>query len=56
MLSENQKNDDKEEDSDGDKEFLEAEDAPPRMGFLSHLWPTGRRFFTAFGLDRCSIL
>lgn len=54
-LGENQKNDDK-EDSDGDKEFQEAEDAPPPMGFLSHLWPTGRRFFTALGLDRCSIL
>lgn len=54
-LGENEKNDDK-EDSDGDKEFQEAEDAPPPMGFLSHLWPTGRRFFTALGLDRCSIL
>ncbi|KAJ9694841.1 hypothetical protein PVL29_010356 [Vitis rotundifolia] len=54
-LGENQKNDDK-EDSDGDKEFQEAEDAPPPMGFFSHLWPTGRRFFTALGLDRCSIL
>lgn len=54
MLSENQKND--KEDSDGDKEFHEAEDAPPRMGFLSYLWPTGRRFFTALGLNRCSIL
>ncbi|XP_034693659.1 peptidyl-prolyl cis-trans isomerase PASTICCINO1 [Vitis riparia] len=54
-LGENQKNEDK-EDSDGDKEFQEAEDAPPPMGFLSHLWPTGRRFFTALGLDRCSIL
>lgn len=54
-LGENQKNDNK-EDSDGDKEFQEAEDAPPPMGFLSHLWPTGRRFFTALGLDRCSIL
>lgn len=54
-LGENQKNDDK-EDSDGDKEFQEAEDAPPPMGFLSHLWPTSRRFFTALGLDRCSIL
>ena len=55
MLSENQKNDDK-EDSDGDKEFQEAENASPSMGFLSYLWPTGRRFFTAVGLDRCSIL
>lgn len=54
-LGENQKNEDK-EDSDGDKEFQEAEDAPPPMGFLSHLWPTSRRFFTALGLDRCSIL
>ncbi|KAG9453218.1 hypothetical protein H6P81_006122 [Aristolochia fimbriata] len=28
----------------------------PRMGFLWHLWPTGRRFLSAFGLQRCSIL
>ncbi|XP_068636118.1 peptidyl-prolyl cis-trans isomerase PASTICCINO1 [Aristolochia californica] len=27
-----------------------------RMGFFWHLWPTGRRFLSAFGFERCSIL
>ncbi|XP_058109380.1 peptidyl-prolyl cis-trans isomerase PASTICCINO1 [Magnolia sinica] len=26
------------------------------MGLFARLWPTGRRFFTALGLERCSIL
>ncbi|XP_056176967.1 peptidyl-prolyl cis-trans isomerase PASTICCINO1 [Syzygium oleosum] len=38
------------------REMHESEDAPPRMGWFSHFWPTGGRLFTALGLERCSIL
>lgn len=34
----------------------ESEDASPRTSWFSHFWPTGRRLFTALGLERCSIL
>ena len=29
---------------------------PPSPGFLSRFWPLGRRFFTAAGINKCSIL
>ncbi|KAK6943040.1 Tetratricopeptide repeat 2 [Dillenia turbinata] len=57
--------------SEGDHEIRNSEDlkgnkpkenpeasatAQTQMGFLSSLWPAGRRIFTALGIDRCSIL
>ncbi|CAK7333623.1 unnamed protein product [Dovyalis caffra] len=54
--SENQKNGD-EEDSDGsDEEDVEDVAVAPREGWFSLLWPTGRRLFSALGLQRCTIL
>ncbi|XP_059667885.1 peptidyl-prolyl cis-trans isomerase PASTICCINO1 isoform X1 [Cornus florida] len=49
------------DDPDGNKEEEELHEAaaaaaPPQMGFLYQAWPTGRRFFRALGLQRCSIL
>ncbi|CAA2991964.1 peptidyl-prolyl cis-trans isomerase PASTICCINO1 [Olea europaea subsp. europaea] len=38
------------------KENVPQANAQTRMGFLSGLWPSGRRFFTALGLERCTIL
>lgn len=38
------------------KENVPQANAQTRMGFLSGFWPSGRRFFTALGLDRCTIL
>lgn len=29
---------------------------PEKLGFLSRIWPPGRRIFAALGLNRCSIL
>ncbi|KAA8548192.1 hypothetical protein F0562_004547 [Nyssa sinensis] len=56
ISGENHENGDQ-DDSDGDKdEFHGAAAAPPRTGFLSQLWLTGRRVFTALGVHRCSIL
>ncbi|KAF2316296.1 hypothetical protein GH714_041637 [Hevea brasiliensis] len=57
--SENQTKDG-EEDSDGIEEeaLLQDQDAAnaPRVGWFSHLWPTGRRLFSALGFQRCTIL
>ncbi|CAL5335023.1 peptidyl-prolyl cis-trans isomerase PASTICCINO1 [Camellia sinensis] len=39
---------------DGDNE--EQHHEPPRVSFMSQLWPTGRRLFRALGLERCTIL
>lgn len=30
--------------------------APPRTGFLSRIWPSGKRFFSTLGLNGCNIL
>lgn len=56
--SENQKNGSDQEDSDGVETEGFAEDAAnaPREGWFSKLWPTGRRLFSALGLQRCTIL
>ncbi|CAL5388437.1 unnamed protein product [Camellia sinensis] len=39
---------------DGDNE--EQHHEPPRVSFISQLWPTGRKLFRALGLERCTIL
>ncbi|XP_002528185.2 peptidyl-prolyl cis-trans isomerase PASTICCINO1 [Ricinus communis] len=56
-VSENQKKDDQ-EDSDRIEEEALLQDAAnaPRGGWFSHLWPTGRRLFSALGFQRCTIL
>ncbi|KAJ9190123.1 hypothetical protein P3X46_001353 [Hevea brasiliensis] len=57
--SENQRKDDQ-VDSDGIEEeaLLQGAGAvnAPRVGWFSHLWPTGRRLFSALGFQRCTIL
>ncbi|KAF2301306.1 hypothetical protein GH714_022528 [Hevea brasiliensis] len=57
--SENQRKDDQ-VDSDGIEEEALLQDAgavnAPRVGWFSHLWPTGRRLFSALGFQRCTIL
>ncbi|KAF2301335.1 hypothetical protein GH714_022869 [Hevea brasiliensis] len=57
--SENQRKDDQ-ADSDGIEEEALLQDAgavnAPRVGWFSHLWPTGRRLFSALGFQRCTIL
>ncbi|KAA8518968.1 hypothetical protein F0562_016258 [Nyssa sinensis] len=57
ISGENHENGDQ-DDSDTDKEdeFHGPAAAPPRTSFLSQLWPTGTRLFTALGLQRCTIL
>uniref|UniRef100_A0A6N2MN14 peptidylprolyl isomerase n=1 Tax=Salix viminalis TaxID=40686 RepID=A0A6N2MN14_SALVM len=55
--TENQKNGDVEEDSNGtDTDDVEGVADAPREGLFSLLWPTGRRLFSALGLQRCTIL
>lgn len=54
--SENQKNDDQEDSNGTDTEDVEDVADEPREGLLSCLWPTGRRLFSALGLQRCAIL
>ncbi|KAL3839469.1 hypothetical protein ACJIZ3_024060 [Penstemon smallii] len=49
-------NDDDGEGLDTEKERLLEATAPPPSSLWSRLWPSGRRFFRAFGLDRCAIL
>ncbi|KAL2485166.1 Peptidyl-prolyl cis-trans isomerase PASTICCINO1 [Abeliophyllum distichum] len=44
------------DDFAGNMEHLYQATAPPPTGFWSRFWPAGRRLFTAFGLDRCTIL
>lgn len=41
---------------DDSEEFHEAAAEAPRMGWLYNLWPTGGRFFSAVGLQKCTIL
>lgn len=54
---ENEKDDSKEcSDSDETQAFLEPTAEAPRMGWLYRFWPTGGRLFSAFGLQRCTIL
>ena len=54
--SENQKKDNQ-EDSDGiEEEALLQDAAAPRGGWFSHIWPTGRKLFSALGFQRCTIL
>ncbi|CAK9151421.1 unnamed protein product [Ilex paraguariensis] len=50
--------DDDLDDSDSKKEedIHQAAAPPPRMGFLSQMWPHGRRFLRGLGLPRCTIL
>lgn len=54
--SENQKNDDQEDSNGTDTEDVEDVANEPREGLFSRLWPTGRRLFSALGLQRCAIL
>ncbi|KAK4480988.1 hypothetical protein RD792_011856 [Penstemon davidsonii] len=49
-------NEDDREGLDTEKERLLEATAPPPSSLWSRLWPSGRRFFRAFGLDRCAIL
>ncbi|KAF9665135.1 hypothetical protein SADUNF_Sadunf16G0090600 [Salix dunnii] len=51
--TENQKNGDVEDSNGTDTD--DVADAP-REGLFSLLWPTGRRLFSALGLQRCTIL
>ncbi|KAI4331686.1 hypothetical protein MLD38_029846 [Melastoma candidum] len=46
---------DQKEDDDSESP-PEDNDASPRASWFSRLWPTGRRLFTALGVNRCSIL
>lgn len=54
--SENQKNGDQEDSNGTDTEDVEDVADEPREGLFSRLWPTGRRLFSALGLQRCAIL
>lgn len=54
--SENQKNGDQEDSNGTDTEDVEDVADEPREGLVSRLWPTGRRLFSALGLQRCAIL
>ncbi|KAG6744183.1 hypothetical protein POTOM_052893 [Populus tomentosa] len=54
--SENQKNDDQEDSNGTETEDVEDAADEPREGLFSRLWPTGRRLFSALGLQRCAIL
>ncbi|OWM81771.1 hypothetical protein CDL15_Pgr007809 [Punica granatum] len=55
--TENQKCRDHEgSDKDEAGEPKDASNTRPQTSLFSLLWPTGRRIFTALGLDRCSIL
>ncbi|XP_043806861.1 peptidyl-prolyl cis-trans isomerase PASTICCINO1 isoform X3 [Manihot esculenta] len=55
--NQNQRKDDQ-EDSDGIEEEALLQNAAnaPRVGLFSRLWPTGKRLFSALGLQRCTIL
>lgn len=53
---ENQKNGDQEDSNGTDTEDVEDVADEPREGLFSRLWPTGRRLFSALGLQRCAIL
>ncbi|XP_011000050.1 PREDICTED: peptidyl-prolyl cis-trans isomerase PASTICCINO1 [Populus euphratica] len=53
---ENQKNGDQEDSNGADTEDGEDVADAPREGLFSLLWPTGRRLFSALGLQRCTIL
>ncbi|XP_022746613.1 peptidyl-prolyl cis-trans isomerase PASTICCINO1-like [Durio zibethinus] len=57
ITGENQKNSE-ESSSEGDEpqDFHEAAAGEPRIGWFYNLWPTGRRLFSALGLQRCTIL
>ena len=57
ITDENQKNS-VESSSEGDEpqDFHEAAAGEPRIGWFYNLWPTGRRLFSALGLQRCTIL
>ncbi|KAI5561151.1 hypothetical protein BDE02_16G095400 [Populus trichocarpa] len=54
--SENQKNGDQEDSNGTDTEDVEDVADEHREGLFSRLWPTGRRLFSALGLQRCAIL
>ncbi|KAF7144188.1 hypothetical protein RHSIM_Rhsim05G0200700 [Rhododendron simsii] len=57
VLGENRESgDSKDLDGDNEEDHVAADAPPPRRGFFSHLWPTGRRIFRAIGVERCSIL
>ncbi|KAL7248425.1 hypothetical protein ACSBR2_003201 [Camellia fascicularis] len=43
-------------DGDNEEQHHEPAAPPPRVSFMSQLWPTGRRLFRALGLERCTIL
>ena len=53
---ENQKNGDQEDSNGTDTEDVEDVADEPREGLFSRLWPSGRRLFSALGLQRCAIL
>ncbi|KAJ6755833.1 PEPTIDYL-PROLYL CIS-TRANS ISOMERASE PASTICCINO1 [Salix purpurea] len=54
--TENQKNGDVEDSNGTDTDDVEDVADAPREGLFSLLWPTGRRLFSALGLQRCTIL
>ena len=54
--TENQKNGDVEDSNGTDSDDVEDVADAPREGLFSLLWPTGRRLFSALGLQRCTIL
>lgn len=55
-MQENHENSASKESSGGDAQEEVFEEAPPRMGLFSYIWPTGRRLLSALGVQRCSIL
>uniref|UniRef100_A0A2P2M4K2 peptidylprolyl isomerase n=4 Tax=Rhizophora mucronata TaxID=61149 RepID=A0A2P2M4K2_RHIMU len=54
--SEKQTDGDQEDSGGAEDTIVEDEVNAPRMGLFSRLWPTGRRLFSALGLQRCTIL
>lgn len=56
IVQENHENSASKESSGGDAQEEVFEEAPPRMGLFSYIWPTGRRLLSALGVQRCSIL
>lgn len=56
ITEEQANNDQRELNHDESEGLLHAEAQAPRMGWLYHLWPRGRRLFSSLGLQRCTIL